>query len=102
LNTAGSVAALLASDGRQLQVVRGLPEYTTVEAPLDLSSISGTITALAIDSSGSNILIAASDDHGALYLASTDSQAAPRRIANFGSPTALALLQDRPRCNRGR
>jgi hypothetical protein len=94
LNAAGSAAVLLASDARQLQVLRGLPGVPTIESPLDLSSISGTITALAIDRSASNILIAASDDHGALYLVSTDSQAWPRRIANFGSPTALALLND--------
>jgi hypothetical protein len=94
LNAAGSAAALLASDTRQLQILRGLPGALTIETPLDLSSISGTITAVAIDSSASNILIAASDDHGALYLVSTDSQAGPQRIGNFGSPSALALLNN--------
>ena len=93
LNADASAGVLLASDARQLQLLHGLPASPMVGPPLDLSSISGTITALVIDRTGSNVLIAVSDDHGALYLATTDLQI-PRRIANFGSPTALALLHD--------
>src|SRR5205085_5657433 len=59
---------------------------------VDLSSITGTITAVAIDRTGSNALIAVSADHGALYLA--DKDGIPRRIASLGSPTALALWHD--------
>jgi DNA-binding beta-propeller fold protein YncE len=91
LNADASAGVLLASDARQLQLLRGLPAVPTVGPLIDLSSISGTITALAIDSTGSNILIAVSADHGALYLANTGLQI-PRLIASFGSPTALALL----------
>ena len=91
LNADASAGALLATDARELQFLRGLPASPTVGPPLDLSSIPGTITALAIDRTGSNILIAVSANHGALYLA-TDLQVRPRLIANFGSPTALALL----------
>lgn len=91
LNADASAGALLASDARQLQLLRGLPASPTVGPLLDLSSIAGTITALAIDRTGSNILIAVSADHGALYLA-TDARIRPRLIASFGSPTALALV----------
>jgi hypothetical protein len=87
-NVNASAAALIASDARQLQLLRGLPDSLTVTPALDLSSIPGAITALAIDRTGTNVLIAT--DQGALYLSSADTY--PRLIANFGSPTALALL----------
>src|SRR3989442_640986 len=59
LNADASAGVLLASGARQLQLLRGLPASPTAGAPLDLSSIPGTITALVIDGTGSNILIAA-------------------------------------------
>jgi hypothetical protein len=90
LNVDANAAALLASDARRLQLVRGLPDSPTVAPALDLSSIPGTITAIALDRSGTNVLIAT--DQGALYLSSADMY--PRLIANFGLPTALALLND--------
>src|SRR6185503_9169209 len=71
--------------------LRGLPGSLIAGPLVDLSSMSGTITALAIDRTGSNILIAVSDDHGALYLVNSDLPT-PRLIGNFGSPTALAFL----------
>jgi hypothetical protein len=95
LNADASAAALLASDSHQLQIVRGLPASPAAEPAIDLSLIPGTITALAIDRLGANILIAASADRGELYLvstAATDLQSAPRLIATFASPPALALL----------
>ena len=94
LNVDASAAALMATDARQLQVVRGLASSTPNAGPLlDLSKISGTIAAVAIDRSGQNILIAVTDEHGALYLASPE-QTEPRLIANFAAPTALALVND--------
>jgi DNA-binding beta-propeller fold protein YncE len=93
LNADASAAALVSSEARQLQLVRGLPASPSAGAPLDLSSIPGTITALAVDRAASNVLIAAtSDGQGALHLAAADPQMRPRLIANFGAPTALALL----------
>ena len=91
LNADASAGVLLASDGRQLQFLQRFPASPMVGPLLNLSSISGTITALAIDRTGSNVLIAVSDAHGALYLATPDLQI-PRLIANFGSPTAVAFL----------
>jgi hypothetical protein len=93
LNADASAAVLLASGARQLQVLRGLPSSLVVGPLFDLSSIDGTITALAIDGTGSNILIAVSAGHGALYLA-TNTDSRPRLIGNFGAPTALALLHE--------
>jgi DNA-binding beta-propeller fold protein YncE len=91
INADGSTAALVASSTKQLQIVHGLPEMPSVGPPIDLSSFPGTISAIAVDQAGSNVLIAVSDDHGALYLAN-DEERAPRLVANFGSPTALTLL----------
>ena len=91
LNAGGTAAALLASSSRQVQVLRGLPWSPSAGPSLDLSSIEGTITAVAIDSMGANILIGASAEHGALYVGSEEASR-PRLIASFGSPTSLALL----------
>src|SRR5262245_30636670 len=90
LNSDANAGALLASDARQLQLVRGLPDSPTVAPALDLSSIAGAITAIVLDRSTTNVLIAT--DQGGLYLSSADMY--PRLIANFGLPTALALLHD--------
>jgi hypothetical protein len=94
LNADASAAAMLVSDTRQLQVLRGLPDAPRAGPALDLSSIPGTIAALAIASAGSNVLIAASAGHGALYLASAGEQIRPRLIGSFGSPSALTLLNN--------
>ena len=90
-NADASAAALVASDARQLQVVRGLPASPVAGPAIDLSSIAGTISAIAIDQAGTSALIAVAADHGALYLA-TDQELRPGAIANLGSPAALALL----------
>src|SRR5262249_14307713 len=90
LNVDASAGALLASESRQLQLVRGLPALPTTATALDLSSIPGAIAALALDRAGTNVLIAT--DQGGLYLSSAGMY--PRLIANFGSPTTLALLND--------
>ncbi len=97
LNADASAAVLLSSDARRAQLVRGLPGSPSAGPPLDLSSIPGSITALAVDRAATNILIAATDGgQGAIYFGAADPPAdpalRPRLIANFGSPTALALL----------
>jgi DNA-binding beta-propeller fold protein YncE len=91
LNADASAGILLSSGAQMLQVVRGLPESPVAGVPVDLSSISGTISAVAIDQAGANVLIAVTADHGALYLVAAE-QVRPARIADLGSPTALALL----------
>jgi hypothetical protein len=90
-NADASAAVLLASGPPRLQVVRGLPASPAAGPELDLSSIAGTISAIAIDQAGANVLIAVAADHGALYLAS-GQELRPGAIANLGSPAALALL----------
>jgi hypothetical protein len=91
-----SAGALLASDTRQLQLLRGLPASPLAEQPIDLSTIPGSITAVAIDRTATNILIAAAAEYGALYLVQFGSgePSLPRLIANFASPSAVALLRD--------
>lgn len=89
-NAEATAAALLATGNHQLQFLSGLPSSPTAGPSVDLSSIDGTITAVAMDGTGTKILIGASAEHGALYLV-TDEQNSPRLIASFGSPAALAL-----------
>ena len=94
LNSDASAGALLATEGRQIQLVHGFPDSPAAGLPLDLSAISGEISAIAVNRGGTNILIATSADHGALYLAdgtNADSPLTARLIASFGIPTALVL-----------
>jgi hypothetical protein len=96
LNADSSAGALLASGARQLQLLRGLPASPIAEPPIDLSSIPGTITAVVIDRTASNILIAAADEYGGLYVAGSNAgeRLPPRLIANFASPSAVAMLRE--------
>lgn len=94
LSADATVAALLSRSGRQLQILRGLPDSPVAGPPLDLSSLSGTITAIGINRTGSDIAIATTGDYGALYLASPDPQIAPHLIGNFGSPSALVFVNN--------
>jgi hypothetical protein len=94
LNADASAGVLLATEGRQLQLVRSLPDSPAAGLPLDLSSIPEEISAIAINRAGTNILITTSADHGALYLAEAtgaDSPLTVRLIASFGKPAAIVL-----------
>lgn len=95
LNAANSAAAIYVTESRQLQIVRGLPQNPAASPLVDLSSVSGKITALALDRSGSNLLIGASEaGQGGLYVASVAAGSEPRArlVSNFANPAAIVLL----------
>jgi hypothetical protein len=94
LSSSQRAAALLSSDAKQLQMIWGLPDSPRAGPVVDASSVSGAITAIAIDEIGSKMLIATSADHGALYVVTSDPQSLPRLIADFSSPSAVVLFNN--------
>lgn len=101
LNGDNSAALLYTSEPRRLQVVRGLPNNPVAGPMLDLSSLTGTVTALALDREGREALLALSDNgRGTLARvpvpdegeASDLRSVEPRSLGVFGSLTAVALL----------
>ncbi|MFN7996372.1 MAG: hypothetical protein U0Q18_22360 [Bryobacteraceae bacterium] len=84
----GSSAAIYSSQSRQAQILTGLQQTPAAAAPIDLSSLSGKITAMAFD--GRQILIGLSSA-GAGGIYSVTAQGAPKRLASSDSPSAIAL-----------
>ncbi|HLZ10773.1 MAG TPA: hypothetical protein VKT80_19455, partial [Chloroflexota bacterium] len=79
----GVSAAVYSADSRQAQVLRNLSGAPTIEDAIDLSSLNGTVSALAFD--GKRLLIGA----GGVYLA--DGQSSPKLLVQTANPVALAL-----------
>jgi hypothetical protein len=89
----GMSAAVYSAGSRQAQVLRNLDgrdssKAPTIEDAIDLSSLDGTVSALAFD--GKLLLIgAASADSGGVYL--SDGKSAPQFLASAANPVALSL-----------
>src|SRR5579885_543164 len=85
----GAIAAVYSSASGQAQVLRGLPANPAADDALDLSSLSGTLSALAVDRSGAHVLAGFTGDNGGVY--SVASGAAPVRLAGAAQPSAIVL-----------
>ncbi len=84
----GSAAAVYASKTAHGQLLSNLAQTPGAGAPIDLSGIAGTVTALACD--GQHIVTGAtSSESGGIYLAGP--QTALQRIASASNPSALVL-----------
>jgi len=89
----GLSAAVYSADSGQAQVLRNLDprdgsKTTSLEDPIDLSSLDGVIASLAFD--GKRLLIgAASPNSGGVYL--IDDASAPKLLARAANPAALAV-----------
>lgn len=70
-------------------MLRGLPANPAADDALDLSSLSGTLSALAVDRSGAHVLAGFTGDNGGVY--SVASGAAPVRLAGAAQPSAIVL-----------
>ena len=79
----GVSAAVYSADSRQAQVLRSLDGTPANEDAIDLSSLNGTVSALAFD--GKRLLIGG----GGVYLA--DGKSAPQFLAPAANPVALSL-----------
>jgi hypothetical protein len=81
------------SGGGVIQSVRWAGGLPSLDPPMDLSSIGGTISALVLDATMQRILIGIRDDAvGGVYLC--DPNASPSMLAAMADPSALALSSD--------
>jgi hypothetical protein len=88
----GSVAVLYSRTGAWLQVLSGLPDAPQMGASVDLSSLGGSLTAVASDPQGKRTALAMQGDNGGAFLLTDVQNFAPALpIAN---PTALAFSED--------
>ncbi len=88
----GSSATLYSLTGNWIQTVTGLPGSPSAGALLDLSSLSGPLTAVASDAQGKQLAVAVGGDTPGVYLA-TDGQSFNSVLALHG-PAALAFSSD--------
>lgn len=84
----GMSVGIYSAESQRVQVLRNLTKAPAVEEPIDLSSLDGKVSALALE--GTRLLIgAASPDSGGVYAA--DGQSAPKLLIRAANPVALSL-----------
>jgi hypothetical protein len=87
-NGTGSAAAVYCSRTGKAQILSDLAQSPVASAPIDLSGLPGTVTAMAFD--GQRLIVGvASNEAGGIYLASPSSGI--QRIAHAVSPSAINL-----------
>lgn len=87
-NIGSSRAAVYSSRTAQGQILTALAPSPLAAAPIDLSSLPGTVTVMAFD--GQHLIVGvASNDSGGIYLATAASGI--QRIASAANPSAIAL-----------
>jgi DNA-binding beta-propeller fold protein YncE len=90
ISPAGSHAAVYNGASAQLQVLKGLPSAPAVDRTIDLSSLSGSLTALAVSEDGAAVLAAISESGGgAVYRITGQGIAAP--VVAAAHVTAMAF-----------
>ncbi len=88
----GSVAILYSTAANWLQRISGLPGNPQVDAPVDLSTLNGSLSAVAIDRQGKNVALAIQGDSGGVYLLADTQNFIPALIT--AKPAALVFSED--------
>jgi len=88
----GSVAVLFSRTGAWLQVLSGLPDAPQMGASVDLSSLAGSLTAVASDPQGKRIALGTQGDNGGAFLLTGVQSFAP--VLPLANPSALAFSED--------
>lgn len=83
----GSLAVLYSRAGNWVQVVSGLPVAPTIGPSLDISSLDGTLSTVAIDLHGGHIAVAVEGDKGGVFQIADDQTFLPL----FSAPKATSL-----------
>jgi hypothetical protein len=87
----GSLAILFSRAGGWFQTIAGFPGAPAAGALVDVASLGGTFTALAVDAPGQQIAVAISGGHGAVYRAA-GGQFTP--LAYMAKPVSLSFSSD--------
>lgn len=93
LSAGGDSAAVYDRDSRTVHLLAGLPKNPKVNGSVELSSLPGILTALAVNDRGDAILAAVSSgDAGSLYALMVGEQ--PRLVAPVTRVTAVRFLHN--------
>ncbi|MGA2883535.1 MAG: hypothetical protein ABSG13_31745 [Bryobacteraceae bacterium] len=87
----GSLAILYSRAGSWFQTIAGFPSAPVAGALVDVSSLGGSFTAIAVDSPGKQIAVAISGDNGAVYQAS-GSELTP--LVSMANPVSMSFSSD--------
>jgi hypothetical protein len=88
----GSLAILYSTSGNWMQTLAGLPGSPHANAYLNLSVLSGSLTAVASDSDGKQIAIAMQGPKGGVYLNTSKQEFMP--LAKISNPIALSFSEN--------
>jgi len=87
----GSVAILYSTAGNWFQTIAAFPNAPIAGPLVELSSLGGEFTALAVDAPGKQIVVAVSGDDGAVYQAAGGQFT---RLASMAKPVSLSFSND--------
>jgi hypothetical protein len=91
----GKAAALYYRDEMQVRIVTGLPGETEPKTSIDLRSVPGVLTALAVSDDGETLVIAASQgDDGSVFAAGPGEGI--HLVGPLGRASSIAFLSDSP------
>jgi hypothetical protein len=88
----GSVAILYSHSASWIQTVDGLPKAPRVHAPVNLSILGGSLSAVGTDKAGKQTAVAMTGSAGGVYLNTAGQQFIP--LAKMTNPMALAFSDD--------
>jgi hypothetical protein len=87
----GSLAILYSRSGNWFQTIAGLPGAPVAAAAVDITSLGGSFTAIAVDNAGQQIAVAISADSGGVYQASGGQLT---RLVSMTKPQSLSFSSD--------
>lgn len=87
----GSLAILYSRAGRWLQTISGFPGSATAAPRMDVSSLGGDFTAVAVDASGSQIVVGVSGADAGVYRAVNGQLT---RLTSTVNPVSLSFSTD--------
>jgi len=88
----GSLAVLYSRSGRWFQTITGFPGSPIAGAAVDVSSLGGEFSAIAVDASGKQIAVAVTGDSGAVYQQTASGQFTP--LVSMVKPESLSFSSD--------
>jgi WD40 repeat protein len=87
----GSLAILYSRSGGWFQTISGFPSAPVAAAAVDVASLGGSFTALAVDPPGKQIAVAVSGDKGGVYQAAAGQFTL---LASMANPVSLSFSND--------
>jgi hypothetical protein len=91
----GSLAILYSPAGKWLQTIAGFPGAPVAGAVVDVSSLGGSLSAVAADSAGKQIAVAVNGENGAVYQTTVETIGGQfTHLASMAKPVSLSFSSD--------